>query len=202
VARVRGNHRGPWLVAEVARGLGPVRVPFFGSLVSDPEVALGEAARRRAFTKVGPGGVGALVTPVMGETALINIDGPAHRELRGRVRDLFSPTYVEALGLEALAEPLCWLKGELAAGRTVDLVAFMHHLTGRVTCHMLGIDVDAERAAETCAEIAALGQRLAAAVQFNARPQREFARAPRGPPSSNSSPTLGPRANRLTPARA
>ncbi len=165
------NHPGPWLVAELSRRLGAVvRVPVLGSLVSDPAVAWALLHDDVRFTKAGPGSFGALVTQVMGETALINMDGPAHRELREQLRSLFSARYVETLAREALAQPLDCLRARLAAGETVDLVPFMHQLTGRVTCRMLGVNVDSEAATRTYSEIVALGQRLAAAVQFNARP--------------------------------
>jgi cytochrome P450 len=165
------NHPLPWLVAEVSRRLGPVvRVPVLGTLVSDPEIGRVLLHQDNRFTKAGPGSIGALVTQVMGPTALINMDGAAHRALREQLRDLFAPSYVDALAREALAEPLEALKVALAAGRIVDLVAFMRQLSSQVTCRMLGLDVPAEQAARIYAEIQAHGEQLAALVRFSARP--------------------------------
>lgn len=161
------THPGAWLVAEASRRLGPVvRVPLLGTFVNDPEVAWTVLRDDRRFTKAGPGTVSEMVTQVMGPTALINMDGPAHRELRDRLRTLFSPQYVDVLAREALSEPLACVRARLAAGETVDLVPFIHELTGRVTCRMLGVEVETERA---YAEIHALAQRLTAAVQLNPR---------------------------------
>jgi cytochrome P450 len=165
------NHPLPWAVAEVCRRLGPVvRVPFLGTLVSDPEIGRVLLHQDDRFTKAGPGSIGALVTQVMGPAALINMDGAAHRALREQLRDLFTPSYVDTLARAVLAEPLESLSSALAAEQTVDLVAFMRRLSSQVTCRMLGLDVPAERAALMYAELSALGEQLAALVRFSARP--------------------------------
>jgi cytochrome P450 len=161
------SHPGAWLLAEVTRRLGPVvRVPWLGALVSEPAIAWTLLQDDERFTKAGPGSVGALVTQVMGGHALINMDGAPHRELRDRLRSLFAPSCVDALAREAFSEPLCSLQAALARGEVIDLVAFMHELTGRVTCRMLGVDPDDEAA---FGDIVALGQRLSAGVELAAR---------------------------------
>ncbi len=165
------NHPLPWTVAEVSRRLGAVvRVPVLGTLINDPDIARVLLHDDERFTKAGPGSVGALVTQVMGPSALINMDGAAHHALREQLRDLFAPSYVDALTKIVLTEPLESLSRALAEGRTVDLVAFMRRLSGQMTCRMLGLDVPPERAAATYAELHAVGEQLAALVRFSAQP--------------------------------
>jgi cytochrome P450 len=165
------NHPLPWTVGEVSRRLGPVvRVPLLGTLINNADIARVLLHDDERFTKAGPGSVGALVTQVMGPTALINMDGAAHHALREQLRDLFAPSYVDALTKIAMTEPLDSLSRALADGRTVDLVAFMRRLSGRVMCLMLGLDVPPEQAAATYAELHAVGEQLAAQVRFSARP--------------------------------
>ncbi len=164
------NHPIPWLVAEITRGLGPVvRIPVLGTVVNDPEVARLLMHEDDLFSKAGRGSIGALVTQVMGPSALINMDGAEHRALREKLRDLFSPSYVDALAHGAMTTPLDGLARDLGDGRTIDLVAFMRQFSSRVTCRMLGIDVPADRAAETYAEIHLFGEKLASQVRFSAR---------------------------------
>jgi cytochrome P450 len=120
------SHPGAWMIAELSRRLGPVvRVPVLGTLISDPETAWTVLRDDRRFIKAGPGTTGELVTQVMGETALINMDGAPHRELRDRLRSLFAPAYVESLARDSFAEPLECLRARLSVGETVDLVSFM-----------------------------------------------------------------------------
>ena len=93
--------------------------------------------------------MGDLITQVMGPYALLNMDGPAHRDLRSRLQDLFTPAYVDALAGAVLAPLLRTLRSSLLAGEAVDLVRFTRLLTGKMTCHMLGVAVGADAVAPT-----------------------------------------------------
>ena len=143
------SHPLPLLLAEVTRRLGPVvRVPRVGYVISDPLVAREILTHDEAFDKQGRGSMGAVITQVMGEYALLNMDGEAHRKLRRQLTDLFSPAYLDTVAREVLEPAAAGLREALEEGATVDLVPFMHALSGRITCHMLGIDaagVDDER---------------------------------------------------------
>ena len=97
------SHPLPLLLAEVARRLGPVvRVPRVGYVISDPLVAKEILTHDGAFDKQGRGSMGAVITQVMGEYALLNMDGEAHRKLRGQLTDLFSPAYLDTVAREVL----------------------------------------------------------------------------------------------------
>lgn len=89
------SHPFALLFAEGVRPLGRrVRLPGLGSVVNDPDLAF-ELLCDSRFTKSGPGSAGAAITQVMGNVALLNMDGPEHRALRDRLGDLFAPAYLD-----------------------------------------------------------------------------------------------------------
>jgi cytochrome P450 len=152
-------------LAELARRLGPVvYVPRIGYLVNDALLARAILHEDAVFTKVGPGSLGPVVTQLMGDNALLNMDGPSHRALRARLADLFSVAYLDRIAADVLTAPLGRLRDDLARGRTIDLVRFMHVLTGTMTCYLLGLDLPADRAEQTAEDIFRLGERLVAFV--------------------------------------
>jgi cytochrome P450 len=131
--------------AEVTRRMGDVvDIPGLGQVVNRPELAREILLDDEHFSKSGPGSFGALITQVMGESALLNMHGDAHRRLRERLQDLFAPAYLETIAKDVLAAPVAELNQRLAAGETIDLVRFMQLLTGRTTCHMLGLPAPAD----------------------------------------------------------
>src|SRR5690348_3473345 len=75
--------------------LGPVvRVPGVGVVVNDADLAHRVLRDTAAFRKSGRGSSGALWTPVLGPSVLLNMDGPAHAELRRKLAGLFTPAAV------------------------------------------------------------------------------------------------------------
>lgn len=126
--------------AEGTRRLGAVvDVPLVGKVVNQPDVARAILLDDEHFTKHGPGSFGVLITQVMGESALLNMDGEPHLRLRSKLQDLFSSAYMRVLDAHVLRQPAEQLACELAKGRSVDLVRFVQLLTGRTVCHMLGL---------------------------------------------------------------
>jgi cytochrome P450 len=163
-----------WSAASAARRAGPVvRVPGVGLLISDAEVARQVLLQDEVFTKGGPGSLSAVIAPVLGPSALGNMDGAAHRELRSRLADLLPPATVEALLREAGEGPVARLCADLRAGRTVDLVRFMRVLTGRLTCLMMGAaapdDDDAHEG------MVRRGERIASALRLRPLSPRRLA---------------------------
>src|SRR5579872_6259754 len=62
--------------------LGPVlQVPCLGYVINDPAIARAVLLDNDCFTKNGPGSAGELITQVMGDYALLNLEGDQHREL-------------------------------------------------------------------------------------------------------------------------
>ena len=162
------SHPLPLLFGEAVRLLGPVvNVPLFGHVVNDPAVGRALLVDSR-FTKSGPGSAGPVITQVMGPYALLNMDGPAHHELRTKLHDLFAPGYLDTMLAAVLPEPLAELRRRLDAGVPVDLVRFMATLTGRLTCHMLGMDPAAMSEAEVL-RIHALSTRVIGVMRLTTR---------------------------------
>ena len=168
------SHPLPWLLAGLSRRIGRVHgVPLAGTMVNDPDVARAILLDDDVFLKSGPGSLGDVITQVMGPYALLNMDGAEHRALREKLKDLFTPAYVETLIAAVVAPLLHELRARLIAGDTVDLVREMRVLTGRMTCHMLGIQLptDSPEAAEqTYLRMVELGDRLTSFLQFRMRP--------------------------------
>ena len=160
-------HPLPLLLAETTRRMGAVvRVPGIGYVVNDPAVAKAILLDDEGFTKSGPGSMGAMITQVLGGSALLNMDGAAHRLLRDKLTELFSAAYLARV-VDGLLEPMTQeLTRDVEAGRTVDIVRFMHRLSGRMTCHMLGVIPPAGREDETYAEIFQLGARVTAMLRL------------------------------------
>jgi cytochrome P450 len=126
------------------RGLarcGPVvRVPGVGVVVNDAASAREVLLDGETFRKDGPGSPGDLWTPILGPSVLLNMEGEAHRALRRKLTDLFTPAYTERLCARVLAEPLARLAGRLEQGREVDLVDAMRVMAGAVISHVIGLE--------------------------------------------------------------
>ncbi|WP_119729096.1 cytochrome P450 [Thermomonospora amylolytica] len=125
------------------RGLarcGPaVRVPGVGVVVNDAALARRVLLDGETFRKDGPGSPGELWTPVLGPSVLLNMEGEAHRTLRRKLTDLFTPGYAERLCAEILAEPLERLAARLSRGEEVDLVDTMRVMAGAVIGDVIGL---------------------------------------------------------------
>jgi cytochrome P450 len=151
--------------AEATRKMGDVvDVPGVGRVVNRPELAREILLDDEHFSKNGPGSFGVLITQVMGEHALLNMHGDAHRQLRARLQDLFAPTYLETIAKDVLAAPVAELHARLSASETVDLVRFMQLLTGRTTCHMLGLPVPEDGADDAYHDLFAMSREMATSV--------------------------------------
>jgi cytochrome P450 len=156
--------------AEATRKMGDVvDVPGVARVVNRPELAREILMDEQHFSKNGPGSFGALITQVMGESALLNMHGDAHHRLRARLQDLFAPAYLETIAREVLAEPVAELGRRIAAGETIDIVRFMKLLTGRTTRHMLGLPAPASGADETYLETFAMVKQLSDSVGMTTR---------------------------------
>src|SRR5260370_12136665 len=144
-------------------------------VVNDAESAREVLTDTAHFDSHSPGSLGVLITQALGSYALLNMDGPEHRQLKRVLLDVFSTKYISLL-LSSVTDPLvAGLRADLAAGRTVDFVAFMKTFASAMACAMMGIAVDPAdergayadmfaRATEFTA-LAGLGKRLRAAVE-------------------------------------
>ncbi len=162
-----------WPLARLARRAGGVvRVPGFGLVVSDAAFARDVLVRDDDFIKNGPHSISATMTELLGPFALANMDGEAHRALRGKLTDILSATHAKEL-LAVCDAPLAELHAKLAAGETVDLVRWMRVMSGRLTFDMLGVAPPHGREEEACIDLVVLGEHIASGFDFRRpSPQR------------------------------
>ena len=130
-------------IIRLAAQLGQAaHLPPIGTFVNDAEIAREVLTDTAHFNSHSPGSLGVLLTQALGSYALLNMDGPEHRQLKRRLLDVFSTKYISVL-LNTVTDPLvAELRAELAAGRTVDFVAFMKTFASAMACAMMGVAVD------------------------------------------------------------
>lgn len=127
-----------WPAARLVRGRGPlVRVPGVGLVVNDPLLAHEILTRDRDFTKNGPGSIAGEMTRAFGPSALANMDGEPHRNLRQRLGPLASGP-APATWLALARSPVERAAAELAAGRGVEFSRVARILSGRLTLALVG----------------------------------------------------------------
>jgi len=164
------SHPIVFVLIELLRRIGAVvRVPGLGVAVNDVLVARAVLADEEHFSKTGPGSAGVFYDQVMGRRALLNMDGAEHLALRKRIGDLFTPAYLKVVAHDVLAPSLGELERRLNAGDTVDLVPFIHLLTGRMMCHELGFTPSPGQEDRTYHELYDLGERLISTLKLTSR---------------------------------
>jgi cytochrome P450 len=145
---------------------GPVvRVPGVGVVVNDAALARRVLLDTAAFGKSGPGSSGALWTPVLGPSVLLNMDGAGHTELRRKLAGLFTAGAVDAICARVLAAPLDRTGQRLAAGQPVDVVELARTCAGAVICAIVGLDADED----ACRRMFARGEEIAAMVRLSTK---------------------------------
>ena len=156
--------------------IGPVvRVPPVGVVVNDAALAREVLLDGETFRKDGPGSSGALWTPVLGPSVLLNMEGAAHHELRRRLAGLFTPGSAEQICSDVLAGQSADLGSRLAGGAAVDLVEVARAAAGAVICALIGLDGGRGR------EMVDDGERITAMIGLRTRAmslaQQDTARA-------------------------
>lgn len=169
------------LLRMVARAGPAVRVPGVGVVVSDATLARAVLGDPERFRKDGPGSSGALWTPVLGPSVLLNMEGEAHRVLRRKLAGLLTPASAGQLCERVLTPELDRLRARLTAGERVDLVGVMRVAAGSVACALTGTRSPADPAAAARAhrERFAKGEEVVAMVRLTTRalPPAKVARA-------------------------
>lgn len=170
-------------------GLGKVapavRLPGVGVLVSSPALARQVLLDTERFAKNGPGSSGALWTPVLGPSVLLNMEGEEHRVLRSKLAGLFTPAAASAVCERVLTPIVDDVCARLRRGQTVDLVRTTKVAAARAIAEMIGFPIpggsdglnatdstdgaDADRA---CLELFAAGERIVSMVKLTTRELR------------------------------
>lgn len=174
-ARVQlAAHPIAWPLARLSRRLGGVvRAPGLGLVINDAELGHEVLSRSDDFVKNAPGSISASMTEMLGPAALSNMDGEAHRALRGRIADLFSASNARTL-LDGCRPMLEQLRADLREERVVDLARWMRVLSGRITFDMMGL----HRAAsdDEAVALVALGERIASELDLRQPSARKIRR--------------------------
>ena len=166
-------HPFAWPAARAIRRIGPVvRVPGIGVTVSDALIAHDVLTQDREFLKQGRGSIADVMTQAFGPSAMANMDGAAHRDLRQRLGPLASAEQAD-LWLNSARAPFDRAMQALMRGESVDLSRTARTLSGRLTLTLMGavpaVADDADEAAldDASRDVHALGQRIASALQLS-----------------------------------
>lgn len=164
-----------WAISKWAMKRNPDvwHMPGLGYLVSGAEVAREILLDGETYTKTGPRCTGVLMTQVMGEYALLNMDGQPHLSLRRKMQDLFTPKYVRAVTDQVLGALGAGLHDDLAAGREVDIARFAQAFTGTMLCHLNGIDLEGDALERRALELYDVGAQIAALVPLRVKAVNE-----------------------------
>jgi cytochrome P450 len=139
---VASTHRLGYLILRTIGGLGPVvRVPGIGLVVSEAALLRSILLDPEHFSKVGHGASSSLWTPVIGENALINMDGPEHGALRRQLTPMFTPRFLSGLLGDIIDPQLAELKRRLLAGERVDLAHEVEVTSAMVLCRLAGFQL-------------------------------------------------------------
>jgi len=116
-----------------------VHVPPLGYFVHDPALAKAILENPNVSNKA-VGSYGAWFTQVLGEVALLNMEGPEHRQLKSFLRKFFDEGVIDILAGDELRRSVECLRQLLDAGAAVDLADFMRGLSVGVFTRILGIE--------------------------------------------------------------
>ncbi len=156
-------------LALALRRLGPVlHVPGVGHVINAPTIARTVLMDTDGFSKNGPGSAGQLITQVMGDYALLNLEGEAHHELRAILLSAFNSSAVHDLVERVWRKGLDEAVFALVSGQRVDLARLAALLTGRTMRHLLGIGhIDDDAMSLATFE---LGEKMVSVVRLRSKP--------------------------------
>ena len=139
-----GNRPLTTVAAELVRLAGRrVTLPGVGYIVNDADLIL-EIVQHDAFTCSGPGSLGGMITPVLGESALFNMDGERHLALKSQISASLGKGAIGDSIDASTAELLAALRADLAAGQVVDLMALTRQLSNALICRLFGLRLTPE----------------------------------------------------------
>ncbi|MEM9954620.1 MAG: cytochrome P450 [Chloroflexota bacterium] len=124
----------------LVRGFDCLHLPKLGYVVNDPLLAR-DILMNPAFSSSAHGAMGGLISPLVGDYGLFNMDGDAHKNFKRDLMRLLNPRYVETVVQATLPPLLADLRDRLQAGETVDFVIFTQRMTTAIMLHLLGIDM-------------------------------------------------------------
>ncbi|MEU2252262.1 cytochrome P450 [Nocardia xishanensis] len=128
------------LLAPLGAATRPLRrVPKFGWVVSDPELARRVHRDSEHFSIATDGASGHWWSQMLGDFGAERFEGPEHQRLRAGLGDLFGKPASERLVEDATGAQLERLRTDLVAGRTVDIAEFGRVFTARTMVDAIGL---------------------------------------------------------------
>jgi cytochrome P450 len=129
------------LFAEAIRGANCLDIPYLGYFINDGRLAQ-EILLHPNFTSAGPGGMGTLISPIVGEYGLFNMDGENHSNFKQALLRVFTRDYAKRAIEIAGAKLLQDLAAQLSLEETVDMVTFTRQFTCSVMLYIFGVDLN------------------------------------------------------------
>jgi cytochrome P450 len=161
------------ILKSIARLGTNVRLPGIGLAVSEASL-MREVLNNPVFSKVGKGASSTLWTPITGPTALINMDGADHLNLRRKLGPIFSPRAIAELSAGIMDAPLNSMLERLVNNETVDIVEEVSKVAGAMICSLTGLDASdasvsatVEKARELTAQASLKGTLTDAQVEYS-----------------------------------
>jgi cytochrome P450 len=120
-----------------------VRIPKVGIIISET-AAMREILTNPLFGKTGKGSSDELWTPLLGASALINMDGQAHGMLRRKISPLFTPKIIKELADKILDAPLAELAERIIHNEYIDLTVEASAIANLMICEIVGVSENPE----------------------------------------------------------
>jgi len=138
-------------------------------------VIVSEAGAMRAilvdgenFSKVGQGASSELWTPIIGDSGLVNMDGPKHIHLRKKLGPMFTNKFVSKLVGDIVPPQLAEIKTKLLAGQAIDIALEVERTAANMVCRLAGYDMVATDPSVISAQLAN-ARAILGAVKINTR---------------------------------
>ncbi|MEM1312658.1 MAG: cytochrome P450 [Patescibacteria group bacterium] len=133
----------PFLIIELVGRLGKVvKLPGIGYFINDPDIGKQVLNNPECFNSHDIGSVGCLITQVLGDFALINMDSIKHKEWKTKLRELFTPKFIQEVFDLSASSYLQEIKSYLHNGDVVDLAKVSKILASRMACGMIGANLE------------------------------------------------------------
>jgi cytochrome P450 len=136
------SHRLGYALLHTVAKLGHiVKVPGIGVIVSEAGAMRAILVDNEHFSKVGPGASSELWTPIIGDSGLVNMDGPKHIHLRQKLGPMFTNRFVSKLIGDIVPPQLAAIKARLIAGEAVDIAIEVERTAANMVCRLAGYDM-------------------------------------------------------------
>jgi cytochrome P450 len=118
------------------------KVPFVGTIITDPAYIREVYMDKKQFSKDGEGASTSFWNPIIGDYGLLNMDGEAHLKLKRAVSNMFAKERVGLIYATVTAPILDETAAQLQAGENVDMVEVAGKISYLSMWHIVGLSAD------------------------------------------------------------